>query len=248
MPKNELNIVMKEGDILKKKDFEGNFRKVIDIILKMQRENSAAIVGLKELYENLLARVKKEHGTSLEDLKKGVNSLFVEGKLKEMDDTTRKDFGSLKGQINSIMDDKLRDIEKKALAKALPGGKGDPGDQGRTLSSGEIQLAITPMINKILKDWKERLAKLNSPRRGLGGASRIYKRLTEQPFEETPNGSRTDFTITKRSFLVESLAVYQNTDRVMRGESADYTVAGQTVTFALAPQEGDVLFADFEHY
>src|SRR3990167_2901013 len=107
MPTEELNVVMKASDILKKKDFEDNFRKILEIILKKEQALEKAVAGLQQTYNDLIDRISKEHEVSLGDLKTKTNQLFVGEKLSEMSAEQKNLFNSLKSEVDNLMDHKL---------------------------------------------------------------------------------------------------------------------------------------------
>src|SRR3990167_1170203 len=83
-----------DEDNLTKTDFIKAFENVVNFVVKIQKSQSEAIQRLEETYKILINKLQSDHAGSLSDLKRGVNELFVAGKLKEMDSKTRLEFNS----------------------------------------------------------------------------------------------------------------------------------------------------------
>src|SRR3990167_4828841 len=138
--KEDLNIIMRASDILKKSDFEDSFKKVLDLLIKAQKQQGQAIENLERTYNALIDRIKKEHDVSLNDLKIKTNQLFVAEKLNEMSSSQKKLFGSLKDEIKVILDQKLNNLDKEVSIRAKPGPQGQQGFPGRPPTKEEIEI------------------------------------------------------------------------------------------------------------
>ena len=72
---------------------------------------------------------------------------------------------------------------------------------------------------------------------------------TGVPLHETPAGSvddvNTTFTLSYTPITPTALGVFQN--GLYQKQGTDYTLAGQTITFAVAPLTGDVIVACYNH-
>ena len=235
-----------------KDEFIKSFEEVLKIVLRIEKRTSESIDKLEKTYQVLLSKLQQDHGSNLSELKGKVNNLFVEGRLKEMGEEHNTRFSEIKSNIDSLIKSKFKEVDTKvsSLRHGKDGVPGARGDVGRIPSSEEVRIALKPFMDSFKKEWDEQI-KNSMSRRGLGGASRIYKRLTGQSFTEAPDGSRKRFTIPKVTVLTDTIAVFHNGSRRSQGSAKDYTLDGRVVVFNAeypAPMTGDELLVDFEHY
>lgn len=78
-----------------------------------------------------------------------------------------------------------------------------------------------------------------------GGGSSINFSIGEVP-SGTVNGVNTDFTLANTP-TANTLAVYRGGARQQGGAGKDYTLSGVTITFAYAPQVGEVILCDSQY-
>ena len=247
-----------DSESLTKEMFLNEFEKVVNIILRIQKEQADAIERLETTYNNLIRAIRNEHGTSLSDLKGQVDNLFVGNQLKRMNTETQTNFNNLKQTINSFVDERLSRIKDGAKGDRGPTGIGERGPMPTTQ---DIGVALAPTVEEFKRNWEGKVDEVLRRRggvRGLGGASVITPRtLMSISTDTTPaitgaiNGSNTAYVLPKpptssrgRPFGV---AVFLNAARMREGSSNDYTVAGRTLTFNTAPLTDDVLVCDISY-
>lgn len=145
------------AETLTKEDFLAAFKKVTELVLRINKRQDKAIQDLEVLYAQLLSRVKNDNDTNLKDLKTRTNELFVGNRLNEMSDDQRTLFNSLKGDINTLIDRKLREMNSEIKSKAIRGPQGDKGDPGRAPLSTELKLAFAPTVEEFRKAWEDKV-------------------------------------------------------------------------------------------
>lgn len=84
---------------------------------------------------------------------------------------------------------------------------------------------------------------VTAPLHNTGGTITFGESDNETP-SGTPNGSLTTFGISHPP-VSGSVKVYLNGQRMTVGGSDDYTISGQTITFAIAPKTGDRIVVDY---
>lgn len=263
LQKLERLLSLMDSDSLTKEDFIKAFEKVVDLVLKIQKEQQEALAGLEKTYQALLKRVQSEHSTSLSELKGKTNQLFVGEKLEEMGNNTKKSFNELKTMINDSIDKRLDEVDfKVANIKPVKGDRGDPGISGPTSSKEEMNIALKPIIEPIIEDFKktmeERISNISRGRwLGSGQSTIVPRPMISISTDTTPaisgaiNGSNTAYVLpkapVKRSGEPFAVKVYLNGTRQREGSSNDYTVVGKTFTMASAPLTGDIIVCDLYH-
>ena len=259
LQKLEKLLSLMDEQTLTKEDFTKAFEKVVELVLRIQKEQQEALAGLEKSFNALLARANKEHNDSLKDLKGRTNQLFVGERLKEMDNNTKKSFNELKTMILDEVDFKVTNIKP---IKGDMGEQGIKGESAGALNQEEISTALKPIIEPIIEDFKktmeERISNISRSRWLGSGQSVIVPRpMISISTDTTPaisgaiNGSNKDFVLpkapVKRSGEPFAVKVYLNGTRQREGSSNDYTVVGKTVTFASAPLTDDIIVVDLYH-
>lgn len=225
MPQEDLNIVMKAGDILKKKDFEESFKKVLEVVLRREKALEKAVAQLQSTYNALIDRLGKEHSTSLQDLKGKVNDLFVKGRLDEMDAGQKKQFSSLKDGVLKELSGKLNSINVEIKKNAKPGPQGRPGEPGRPPTAQELRLALEPMKEEFQKIWEEKIQRIGRGRVIAGPSANAV-----QVHEFAGDGTRSYTVPRHRTALLligtQAPFIYRS------GTSNDFTTANTTLTIS----------------
>ena len=245
-----------DKDVLTTTDFKNAFEKVINLVLKIQQEQKEAIQQLGITFEALLKRVQDEQTISIENIKTKSDQLVI-------DSTLMQEFETLKGTINALTTTKLEEIDiKVANIKPIKGDKGDKGDVGEQLTSDEVTMAISPILEEARKRHEDMVQEVLTKRggvRGLGGSSvivpRIMKGITSNStpsFTGAINGSNAAYVLPKTPVgnardSRSGVATFLNGVRQDEGSSNDFTVSGKTVTFASAPLTGDKILFDIDY-
>src|SRR3990167_583498 len=245
--KEDLNIIMRASDILKKSDFEDSFKKVLDLLIKSQKQQGQAIENLERTYNALIDRIKKEHEVSLGDLKIKTNQLFVGDRLKEMGSNIRKNFDDLKGTIDAMVNKKLKDVDFK-ISQVKSGERGPQGERGLPGSADFPEMIRTKL--ELLKGDDRLDAQFIKGLDKLGGSigpsvitSRALNNITPSG---TVNGANAAFTLEKAP-RKNGERVYLNGVRMRSGSDNDYTISNKTITFNTAPLTGDVILVDIDY-
>jgi len=228
---------------LTKEDFIKGFEQVINLVLKVQKDQSEAISRLEETYKMMTEKMRGDNSTSLSDMKTMM--------AKHFDNYASKH----SKMIDVQMGGKFKEIDYKvANIKPIKGDKGD------TIfvepKADEITKAISPTIEQFRKEWEAKVQQVLASRggvRGLGGASVIVPRpLKGISTDSTPaitgaiNGSNKEFVLPKAP-VANGLALFLNGVRQRVGSSNDFTLSGKVITFITAPLTGDVLICDIDH-
>lgn len=115
MPQEELNIVMKASDILKKGDFEKYFKQVLQLVLDMQRRQQKAITDLEKTYAQLLAKMQSDSDYRHNELKGQTNQLFVGERLNEMSKHNEMSMSEMKKMMSEMIDKKLKEVDGRMM-------------------------------------------------------------------------------------------------------------------------------------
>ncbi len=206
----DLQIVMNKSDILTKKDFVGSFERVINHVIKIQENQQKAISALEAKYSQIIAEMRKEHGTTLEELKSGVNELFVGDKISEIGNMTKSELKALRTQINALFKAKAGEIDRKVGSiKPIVGARGPAGSPD---SPEEVKAKLKKAGLKV--EDIEGLEDAIKANRKLGGGhtdSGVKYTLGRIVKKETPsgaiNGSNTSYTVTTQIQAVLSFAI-----------------------------------------
>lgn len=240
--KEDLQIVMKAGDILKKEEFVSAFKEVLNYVIKIQQQQAESISKLQETYNLLLKKFEERHNTTLTDLRKQVDGLFVGERVKKMEDTHT--------QVMKLIDGKLKIVDEKVVG--VKNGKDGKDFPPEFIALTNKELNDLKSINdKSYKELKEELnnilqeAKKTRPNQNLGMKKITYQRyhnLTSQL-----NGSTKAFTLPRKTLDV--IAIFGTQFPLNFDRDKDWTFVGNTLTLTsevLAPESGQTLWALIE--
>jgi|SRR3990167_7412167 len=159
-----------DGKVLSPEDFEKSFTAVMDVVERMLRKQIEVNEKLEQRVNELTRILTNKTDTSLSELKSQVNTLFVEGRLKDMSAEQKKLFASLKNNVSSLFGEKMNEMHKEVMGtletktsethKEMMKKQGPPG---RPPTAQEIQIAATPMFEELKKEV-ERLKDTRSNR------------------------------------------------------------------------------------
>ena len=110
MPEEEMQIVMKEGDIVKKKDFLSAFEKVLKVVLDIKNQTKRAIDSLEQTYSALMTKMDKRHEAEMSAMREKAD--------KERENVIEMTMKKLESKIAGIKDGKDAD-EEKIVSKVL---------------------------------------------------------------------------------------------------------------------------------
>src|SRR3990167_170313 len=112
--KLERLLSLMDEDSLTKENFIQSFEKVLEFVLKIQKEQEEAIKRLEETHKMLLDKNQYDHQITLSDLKRQVNDLFVGDQIKRIDSESKMSHAEMKKVMNEIIDGKIKEL-KEAL-------------------------------------------------------------------------------------------------------------------------------------
>lgn len=171
-------------DHLGKAEFEANFKQVLKLIIEMQKRQNTAIQSLEQTYANMMNKMQGDHEMNYSELRKGVNELFVKGRLDEMDMGQKKQFNSLKAETLNLVSNRLKNADyllEQKLRNAdskVASLKPLKGDVGPMPTKEKILEVVNPLIDEIKKDLRARLS-LAGRGRVLAGPSADAVRVHE---------------------------------------------------------------------
>lgn len=233
-------------DHLGKEEFTKYFEQVLKLLVAMEKRNTEAIARLQQEHNQMIGNMQGNHEMNYSELRKGVNELFVKGRLDEMDMGQKKQFGSLKAEVLNLVSGRLKNADyllsqklKEADSKVanLKPLKGDKGDIGPMPSKENILEVVNPLIDEMKKDLRERL----SLRRGRVLAGPNANAV--QVHEFTGDGTRTYTVPRHRTALL--LIGTQAPFLYRSGSGNDFITANLTLTInpALAELQSDQNFS-----
>lgn len=104
---------MLSKNVINHEDFLKAFGKVLNFVIRIQKEQQEAITNLEQRYIQIFSQLNSKHEDNFKTLKGQVNELFVGDQLKRMKSNTEMNFGKLKGAINRIINEKIGQIDSK---------------------------------------------------------------------------------------------------------------------------------------
>jgi len=210
-----------DEDNFTKADFENELKKVIELVVKMYSKQEAAISKLEETYRNVFSKLDNDSKSSISDLKKQVDELFVGERISKIDNDFRK-------KIKEI-DDKMSKIRNGLDGK--PGPKGDRGQEGLQGKMGLLDNNQLESLKKELKDYAD--SKISNIPRGSMGMRKvpIVRSVNLTSFVD---GVTSTFTLPKDTIKV--LGVWSTQFPVTFDADNDFSFNGRTLTI-----NGDVI-------
>lgn len=228
---------------LTKDDFIKSFEQVINLVLKVQKDQSEAITKLETTYGALMDKMRGDNSMSLSEMKTMMGKHFTEYTQKHTDIISQK--------IAGVKDGKDADEEKiiekifTQLKQRLPEIINNPEklrDKLELLKEGEkLSVQSVQGLSKILEELKKDITTTGS----RVGASLISKRIRFID-DETPtnSGDNINFTISK--------APEDNSFKLYRGGARqriteDYTLSGKNLALIVAKSANEILLCDFRY-
>lgn len=131
--------------------FEAKTKRLLELVVRLVKNNEAALRKIHAEHQVLLQEVAKNHDTSLTELKEKTNQLFVG---KRLDSITEGNTTQFQG-LQSLLDEKIASVKD--------------GDDGTTPTNEELLALIMPLVpqapditelKKIVKDHLAEFARL----------------------------------------------------------------------------------------
>lgn len=233
--------------VLTKEEFVQTIENIIDLISKIQKKTNSAIDTMEELHKKVMQKLDEKHSTSYDTLKKEVNALFVEERVKKMEDdhgsrskTMEEKMASMESmhkEMMSMIEDKMSKVKDGYTPK-----KGKDYSDGKAPSKQEIESVLKPLVDEATKTLKKEFSeKLSRIPRGMGMKKITYVRRVNMTAQV--DGSTRAFTLPKDTLNV--LGVW-GTSFPITFDTADWSVSGETLTLATpigTPESGQTLFA-----
>jgi hypothetical protein len=221
-----------------KEDFTKSFENVIALVLKIEKRNSEAVAKLEETYQNLLNKNQSDHFTTLSDLKKQVDRVFVENRLTEIVKELRD---KLDARIALIKDGKDgRD------GASIKGDKGERGSSGSPDTPGQVRDKLETLqgddrLDKSAIKGLEELLNKKTVVMGGGGRNRVF--LYDATSQT--NGDLKTFSIPLNFGVI---GVWSSSFPNALRPIVDYTEGNKTITLTSqlsAPKRGTTLIIQY---
>ena len=243
-----------DEDSLTRKEFEEQFRAILEFLKKTKEKNLTEIENLKQYIINLSEKLKQGNVFNLSGLKDQFTKSISKA-LKDQEDGMNFIRDTLR-RIKNGKDGKDADEKKiveNVLAKIkLPEQKETILDTPETIADkleklkGDARLKI-----EAIKDLKEKLEALEQRPLGRGGSGGggLSKIALDTHFinDETPtgtvNGVNTDFVLAHAPNPSTSLMVYKDGQRMHLVD--DFSFSGRTITFNVAPLTDSIIVVDY---
>ena len=227
--KDELQIVMKASDIVKKNDFMSSFKKVLELVLEIKTQTNKAISSLERTYAVLLERTKSDHSSSISDIKNEVKK-----QLDNLLSKIEKKSGDIDKKLGALRDGKDADEEKmvqNVLTQIkLPEYKETVLDDAfeirnklETLNGDERPIWIKELEDKI-KGLENKI--INIPKGSVGGGKKItyQKQIDLSP---QVDGTNKSFTLPVHAIGVSAVICSQFPFIFRKG--VDYNLTGNKI-------------------
>ena len=205
----DMQIVMKQKDILKKGDFETAFKRVLEIILRKEKSLEQAVAGLKQKFDEMSSQMMSSHDESLGSIKKQVDSVFVGERMDAMRKEHEQMMAEMHKKMMSVKDGKPgmkgMDADPKMAATMAKEMMKPDMYQMKDVVMGEIDKAITKnaeitKLHEFIKDLKEKVFKVTTAQasKGIGATNAVqYADLSSQC-----DGATRTFTVPRHRIVL----------------------------------------------
>lgn len=257
------------SDSLTKKDFESNFKILIDYVIRVGKDLAAKIDSKTEnaetqlqdtnnLYKQTIKKIEADNESTLSNVKKwaleSVGKLFAKSKINEklgdldsaierVNNLALPDSSTVAQEASKMAQEELMPlIPKIVLEEELP-KMGEPIRDALELLQDDERLDKSAI--KGLKEELEELRKIISNKNTVVMGGGVGLPRTTRVYGEvyTATDGQTDFT-TLYTPVNGTLQVHRGGAR--QNPSGNYTVAGQTVSFIIPLQAGEEVLFDYE--
>lgn len=234
-----------------KKDFEASFSKVLELLVKMEQRNGEAIAKMQQTHKAMMDKMGMEHSTAYSDLKKQVDSAFVENAMMKME----KDHSEKMALLGRKIDDKMamvrsgkdgRDANEEMVAKRATMAVMEEMPRNKMMRDmmekcENNALAVKEFGNEIKKLKKEVSTKSS------GGVRRVFQPYVDD-FSGDTDGSTKIFYLSREPLKTETILVWGTDFPVILRPNTDFTVSGKVLTLTSAvpaPNSGATLLIQY---
>lgn len=245
MPTDDKNIAklkkllsLMDEDTLTKEMFVEQWEKIVGYVKKIEEKSKLEAQQRKDELNSLAARVSGQAELTLSEITNQIQNLLVSVR-DGRDGIDGRDGENPDPEI--IVNEVLNRIKLPEYRAPIMDGPEEMRNKLELLAPEERPYAADTIA--LIKRLEELEQKASS--KVFGGYTPLVRNLYNQSFPETPNGVRTTFTLVKDPKNKDGVAIYQNRTRCHLTE--DFTIAGKTVTFLVAPLTGDLLIYDLTY-
>lgn len=228
---------------LTKEEFIKAFEQVINLVLKIQKEQGTAIEKLEATYSALMDKMRNDNSMSLSEMKKMMS--------QHMNEYTSKHTDIISQRMAGVKDGKDADeigITNRVIATLQTYFNELFGKLSSTETRNKLEglQGVERLKISAIDGLEEKLEEMRSAKVGTAyyGAATKHRFIDDETPTGTINGSNKAFTILK-SPITGSLKVFINGARMRITE--DYTFSGKTITFTVAPPTGSILLVDYRY-
>lgn len=199
-------------------DFVSSFEKVVNLVLKIQKQQQEAIDKLEKTYAALLKKLQDDYAMDTSELKGKVDTLFVKEKMDKMMKEHEARMSELTAQMKRV-DDRMAKVKDGYTPK-----KGLDYFDGRPGYNAVIEPKIYEDLAYLMKKDKEVVPQSYLGK--VGGVLQVGVRF------ETPAGTVDG---QNRTFTFFKTPKYVVIDGLQYFEDSGYTISGNTLTANVAP-------------
>lgn len=214
-----------------KKDFEELAKQIIELVKAIKTKNGEHTAKLGEMAQSTLSNVETRLGADLSEIKASLQASHEE--------MMNKMYAEHEAMMSEC------DAKMSSMKDGMDGFNGIDGEDGKDADEEAIVKRVLELIDVTKLKGMETIVKKYAPEPKALGASVIHKFMDDETPAGTVNGVNTVFTLVKYP-VNGSLKVFRGGARQRVTE--DYTLAGRTITFTIAPQVGEILLADYRYF
>lgn len=244
-------LALMDGETLTKKDFEGSFQKVLDLVQTILQRHEKGIQDLTKQNFELVQAIRNETDLNLKGIKAQVNDVFVGDQLKRIDKELKTGVEGFKEKFSKILEERIDDADRfiNSLSSEVRNEtkkKKDEMDLHLKTMNFNGKLDAEKSISSFKEQYKNDIAELkdllqkavSARGRGMGPVKRYVQRWVN--LSSFVDGSTTSFTLPQDTVRVEGLL---STQFPQIWISDDYTLSGNTLTTNFTMQAGASLIA-----
>jgi len=225
-------------DTVNKDDFEKFVKQILEIILQIEQKNTATQDTIVASLQQVLAKMQGDHSTTLSDLKKQVNDVFVSNRLS-----------SIEADLHKKVDARLATVKDGYTPKkGIDYFDGKPGVPGKTINGKDaIPVDEQAMYNRVMAmcqpmmDKMDRMMKAMASSSANRGGARSSHAMKVYNLSSYTNGTLKVFSVPKN---VVGFVISSDFPTILM-ENAGFTKNAATTTITLttdnAPSSGSQL-------
>lgn len=248
-----------DEDSLTKEDFLKQFEKVVELVLKIQKEQQEAIKRIEETHQLLLQKTEETYKNNHEELKGKVDHVFVKDRVDKMEDSMHSKHEGMKSEMKTMMEEVMGKMRDKMGSMDEKGGK---MDRVMTEMMSQMESKMKSMkpptmpteYFDVMKEVREELKKVKNvlENRPQGKAMGRAKVPMFRPINLTSsqNGAARTFTIPPDTVRIHGGLSSQFPFAI---EASDISRSGNQITLSdtIAPRETGqslIIFTDALFY